>query len=196
MKNKTLKVFIVILVLGSVLLLANAVEAKPVNTTRSGGQCASDSCQKDSECSCVHHLNSELATQVRAAVEAKDYDTWLSLMNANAENPGQAALLKRINSREEFEKFADEMATRHDVNKEKRVLKEKIQQALEAGDYLAWQAAVAERDTLMENNRFSWTDKIQSEEDFQKMREIHQMNNDLKAKRQEMGLCNCGKMKP
>lgn len=195
MKNKTLKVFIVIFVLGSVLLLANVVEAKPAPAVRGGNQCAG-ACQAKSEkgCACVH-LDKAVAEQIRSAVEANDYDTWLSLMESNSDNPGHAALLQRINSKEEFEKFADEMATRHDVNKEKRVLKEKIQQALEAGDYLAWQVTVAERDTLMENNRFSWTDKIQNEDDFQKMREIRQMGNELKAKRQEMGLCNCGKMK-
>ncbi|HPL93214.1 MAG TPA: nuclear transport factor 2 family protein [bacterium] len=193
MKNKTLKVFIVIFVLGSVLLLANVVEAKPVPQARGGGQC-SGACQAQSEegCGCLH-LDKAVAEQIRAAVEAKDYDTWLSLMTANADNPGHAALLQRINSKEEFEKFVTEMAGRHEINKEKRDLKLKIHQALEAGDYAAWQAAVEARDALMPNNNFSWNDKIQSEEDFQKMREIRQMNSELKGKRQELGLCGCVK---
>ncbi len=192
MKNKSLKVFIVIFVLGSVLLLVNVVEAKPAPAVRGGGQCAG-TCQAQAEnCGCMH-LDKAVAEQIRAAVEAKDYDTWLSLMNANSDNPGHAALLQRINSKEEFEKFVTEVAERHDVNKEKRALKEKIHQALEAGDYIAWQAAVEARDALMPNNNFSWKDKIQSEEDFQKMRELRQMFNELKEKRQELGLCACAK---
>jgi hypothetical protein len=192
MKNKTLKVFIVIFVLGSVLLLANVVEAKPNPPLRGGGQCAGECQTKNENCAC-HHLNSDVAAQIRAAVEAKDYDTWLSVMTANADNPGHAALLKRINSKEEFEKFVTEINGRHEIGKEKRELKDKIHQALEAGDYLAWQSAVGAREALMENNRFSWTDKIQSEEDFQKMREVRQMSNELKGKRQELGLCGCQK---
>lgn len=193
MKNKTLKVFIVIFVLGSVLLLANVVEAKPIPPARGGNQCAGAcQAQPEKECACLH-LDKAVAEQIRAAVEAKDYDTWLSLMNANADNPGHAALLQRINSKEEFEKFVTEVVGRHEINKEKRDLKLKIHQALEAGDYAAWQAAVGARDALMSNNNFSWNDKIQSEEDFQKMREIRQMNSELKGKRQELGLCGCAK---
>jgi hypothetical protein len=193
MKNKTLKVFIVIFVLGSVLLLANVVEARPVPQARGGGSCLGE-CQAQSEkgCGCIH-LDKAVAEQIRVAVEAKDYESWVALMTANADNPGHAALLKRINSKEEFEKFVTEINGRHELNKDKRVFKEKIHQALEAGDYLAWRSAVGARDALMENNRFSWNDKIQGEEGFQKMREVRQMSNELKGKRQELGLCGCAK---
>ena len=193
MKNKTLKVFIVIFVLGSVLLLANVVEAKPVPQARGGANCLGE-CQAQSQkgCGCMH-LDKTVAEQIRAAVDAKDYDTWLSLMTANVDNPGHAALLQRINSKAEFDKFVTETIGRHEFNKEKRDLKLKIHQALEAGDYLAWQEAVLQRDVLMDNNRFSWTEKIQNEEDFQKMREIRQMDKELKGKRQELGLCGCAK---
>lgn len=193
MKNKSLQIFIIIFVLGSMLLLANEVDASPAPQVRGGNQCSGD-CQSSAEktCGCIH-LDKAVAEQIRATVEAKDYDTWVSLMKANSENPGHAALLQRINSKEEFDKFVTELVARHDMNKEKRFLKEKIHQALQVGDYVAWQTAVGARDALMPNNNFSWKDKIRNEADFGKMRKARQMSNEFKGKKQELGMGSCNK---
>ena len=200
MKKQAIKIVGTIVIVGGMVFFASGAGAQEISGKMNKTGFSSfarmqkpgmpDGHAKFEDMKKFHHIDPEQAEAIRNALDSKDYETWKTLVAEREENlpEGAKSLLKKIDSQEAFEKFADQGAEKKAAWEAGKVMKEKVQEAIENNDYEAWKVLIAEREEAMPNLKFSMLEKIDSVEDFSKLVHIHELQNEIHKIREDLGL--------
>lgn len=202
MKNQAIKIVGTIVIVGGMVFFASGVGAQEIS-----GKFAHNSAgfarmiDSDGDAKAEHgpmkgvrHIDPEIAKAVRTALQNKDYEAWKSTVAQQEENmpEGAQSLLEKIDTEEAFLEFAAKMENRETDKIAREEVRQEIQEAVASNDYETWKTLVAAREAAMENLQFSMLEKIGSEADFAKLVRIHELQEEIRGIREDLGLLDLG----